>query len=139
MKYDLYRGHLHTAPDYSGQVKVFASKYDAQIDNPEFIAPTEMQALLWLDDQPEGFVGSEDLDELNKAETVTPKYPNHIMARVRQKLGLEEYDTSKDSQINGMSKDEVFRACLEWEGIIGYEWNIRNWVEEIFGVKLRWE
>ena len=136
MKYDLYRGHLHTVPDDFGQVKVFASKYDAQIDNPEFIAPTEMQALSWLDDQPEGFVGVEDLDELNGVETVTPNYSGYIMEKVRQRLGLQPYDTSKDGEINDMSHNAVFRHCLEWEGIIGYDVTIAGWIHDIYGVTL---
>ena len=96
----------------------------------------------WLDGNIEqghkfyGFATQQDVDELNAAMRPTPLYPDNIMAKVRQKLGVEEYDTSKDAEINDMSKGGVFKACLEWEGIIGYEYNIRNWVEVIFDVKL---
>ena len=122
------------SPEYVGQKLT-----EAQASEDPFLLDFEkeaarrnvMEARHWLKDNAEA-LGY----QLPVHVDVTPKYPNHIMAKVRQKLGLEEYDTSKDSQINDMSKGEVFRACLEWEGIIGYEWNIRNWVEEIFGVKL---
>ena len=35
-------------------------------------------------------------------EITTPKYPTHIMDRVRQHLGLEPGDTSRDSEINNI-------------------------------------
>ncbi len=136
MKYNLYRGYLHTVPEYFGVVKVFTSKANALADNPIYTGMAEINALEWLDEQSEGFVGSEDLDELNRMETVVPKYNNSIMERVRQHLGLEEYDTSRDGEINRMSHDAVLDHVLEWEGIIGYGYQIRGWVENIYGVKL---
>lgn len=63
-------------------------------------------------------------------------YPEYVMKNVRQNLGLEPDDTSMDSEINDMSKREVFARCLEWEGIIGYEYKILSLVSEIFGVDL---
>lgn len=66
----------------------------------------------------------------------TPIYPNYIMEKVRQRLGVESYDTSRDEEINGMSKDNVFSAVLEWEGIIGYAWTIKDWIKDIYGIEL---
>lgn len=63
-------------------------------------------------------------------------YPNYIMEKVRQHLGLEAYDTSRDADINNMSHDEVFQHCLYWEGIIGYENTIKGWIKDIYGVEL---
>lgn len=63
-------------------------------------------------------------------------YPEYIMQNVRQNLGLESDDTSMDSEINNMSKREVFARCLEWEGIIGYEYKILSLINEIFCVDL---
>lgn len=65
-----------------------------------------------------------------------PKYPDHIMEKVRQRLGLEPHDTSRDADINNMSQDEVFQHCLYWEGIIGYENTIKGWIKDIYGVEL---
>lgn len=64
------------------------------------------------------------------------KYPYHIMKRVRQTFALEPDDTSMDGEINSMSRMEVFAKVLEWEGIIGYEYSIIDWVESIFKVDL---
>ncbi len=74
------------------------------------------------------------LPETEKA--VAPAYPSYIMEKVRQHLGLDIDDTSRDKEINGMSHDTVFYHCLTWEGIIGYEFAIKDWVRDIYGVTL---
>ncbi len=65
---------------------------------------------------------------------VSPRYSNFIMERVRQRLGLEPGDTSRDADINNMTRDSVFVHVLEWEGIIGYAGTIRGWIKDIYGV-----
>lgn len=64
------------------------------------------------------------------------KYPNYIMKKVRQQLGLEEDDTSRDAEINSMSHNVVFAHCLIDEGIIGYEYMISSMIHDIYGVTL---
>ena len=64
-------------------------------------------------------------------------YPDYIMEKVRQRLGLEPYDTSRDSEINNMSHGTVLDHVLEWEGIIGYGYTIPGWIKDIYGVDLR--
>ena len=58
------------------------------------------------------------------------------MNSVRQTLDLDPDDMSEDDRMNKMSKQQVFRRMLEWEGIIGYEYRILGWIEDIFGVDL---
>lgn len=70
------------------------------------------------------------------ASTVVPKYSAHIMDMVRQHIGLEPGDTSRDEEINNMTRDSIFDHCLEWEGIIGYGYQIRSWIEDIYGVNV---
>ena len=67
---------------------------------------------------------------------VYPKYSNTIMEMVRQHLGLEPYDASRDKEINEMSHNTVFTHVLEWEGILGYEYAIPLWIKDIYGVDL---
>ncbi len=69
-------------------------------------------------------------------EYVMPKYLHHVMGRVRQHIGLVEFDTSRDEEINNMSHSAVLDHVLEWEGIIGYGGTIRGWIETIYGVDL---
>lgn len=63
-------------------------------------------------------------------------YPDYIMEKVRQRLGLEPEDTSRDDEINNMTHNMVFSHCLAWEGIIGYDYMITDLVKEIYGVTL---
>lgn len=64
------------------------------------------------------------------------KYSEPLMGCIRQRLGLEETDTSKDQEIERMTPREVFDHRLCWEGIIGYSGTILGWVKEIYKVDL---
>ena len=48
------------------------------------------------------------------------KYPENIMRKVRGNLDLELDDTSRDGEIEGMSKREVFDRVCNWDGLINY-------------------
>lgn len=65
------------------------------------------------------------------------KYSNYIMRCVRQNLGLEPNDTSRDKEILTMTPREVFDKWLEWQGIIGYGEIIISAIENIFNVKFK--
>lgn len=47
-------------------------------------------------------------------------YPEHIMETLRQRIGLEEDDTSRDEELQMLTPQEALNECLEWEGIDGY-------------------
>jgi hypothetical protein len=100
-------------------------------------------ALIWLSNRAQ-FLGAGwslegDLDamtnELNKPQE-PPPYPERIMRRVRQSMDVEEFDTSHDDEIRDMPREAVFDKCLTWEGIIGYGFQIRSWIEDIYKVSL---
>ena len=61
------------------------------------------------------------------------KYPEYIMKKVRQRIGLEPNDNSKDEEIVIMSPGEIIDAVLEWEGIIGYTEFIVDLVFDVYG------
>lgn len=63
-------------------------------------------------------------------------YPNSIMRRLRERMGLDPDDNSRDEEIELMSKREVFENILEWEGFIGYTSSIIQWINDIFDVNL---
>ena len=48
------------------------------------------------------------------------QYSDFIMRAVRQNIGLEEDDTSRDEEIMEMSGEEIVDRYLTWNGIIGY-------------------
>ena len=86
------------------------------------------------------FHGMYSLDILKELEAWRmAKYSDTIMKKLRQRLELDENDTSCDLDIAGWSANKVFRECLMWEGIIGWDITIRNWIEEIYGIILRGE
>lgn len=66
------------------------------------------------------------------------KYPNYIMEYVRQRLGLETNDTSKDHEINEMTANEVFTDICGWKfGYSSWAATIKEWVDDIYGVELK--
>lgn len=64
------------------------------------------------------------------------KYPENIMECVRQRLGLEKYDDSKDEEINQLLPDEVFEHVCNWNGILGYATTIKSWIGDIYKIDL---
>ena len=64
------------------------------------------------------------------------KYPEYIMEMLRQRLGLEEDDTSRDAEINSYSSNKAFEEVLVWEGFIGYARHIKMWIADIYGIDL---
>lgn len=71
-----------------------------------------------------------------RMENDNPKYPEHIMECVRQRLGLEKYDYSRDEEINELSHNEVFEHVCNWNGLLGYDHTIKSWVRDIYKVEL---
>ena len=139
MEYKLYRGYI-LGPGYQNpaygiyEVSIFLHKEDVEAGNEYHTSESEWEAQLWLDGDPvEGTATQADVDELNVAH---PQYPDYIMRKVRQHLGLESWDTLRDSEINSMTKHDVFTHCLEWEGIIGYNHAILRMIDDIYGAAL---
>ena len=68
---------------------------------------------------------------------MTYKYNDDVMKTVRQSLGLEEHDTSRDNDIMQMDKKDVFEHYCLWNGLLGYYYQyLLEAVESIFNVKL---
>jgi hypothetical protein len=64
------------------------------------------------------------------------KYSEEIMEAVRENIGLEAYDESRDGTIMRMGKEEILDRVLEWNGLIGYGDTVKSWIENIYGIKL---
>lgn len=64
------------------------------------------------------------------------QYPESIMADVRQNLSLEPDDTSKDTEIEAMTHNQILDKVATWNGLIGYGTTIRSWVKAIYGIEL---
>ncbi|WP_423734358.1 hypothetical protein ACO9S3_08770 [Bacillus velezensis] len=65
------------------------------------------------------------------------KYPISIIQYVRQREGLDKKDGSMDKEILEMSKSEVFRDVLAWNGFLGgWDHIIKDWIKSIYGIDL---
>lgn len=64
------------------------------------------------------------------------KYPDYIMQYVRNSLGLDEYNTERDDEINSMNKEELLNRVCNWNGLVDYGNTIKHWVEDIYKVNL---
>lgn len=61
---------------------------------------------------------------------------NYYMRKLRESRGLDEYDTSQDAYIMGMSPGEMFDAFLTGEGIIHCTHSIIGAVNHFYGLQL---
>ncbi len=64
------------------------------------------------------------------------KYSKEIMGYLRKRLGLKEDDASKDRIINLYTASEAFEEVMMWHGIYGYDTAIKEWISNIYGIKL---
>lgn len=78
------------------------------------------------------------IDNLKKKRQLMDnnKFPEYMMAKLRQRKGLTAYDTSQDDIINQYSNYRVLSELLEWEGIIGYTHVISCWILDLFGIDI---
>ena len=58
------------------------------------------------------------------------------MEAIRQRMGLEKDDTSKDEYIMSLDKRTVFREFCEWNGLLGWSDNILLALESIYDICL---
>jgi hypothetical protein len=73
----------------------------------------------------------------NRIENNPNKFPEKIMRYLRQRRGLDEFDITKDQDINTLSQDEAFSEVCNWNGLLGgYDYNIKGWIKDIYNVQL---
>lgn len=65
------------------------------------------------------------------------KYPEYLMAKLRQRLGLERDDTSQDDYISRYAPSEAFHEVLGWDGLLGgWDYEIKKYVRDIYKIDL---
>lgn len=64
------------------------------------------------------------------------KYPEYVYETLRQRLDLDEGDTSMDDVIDGYSREEVLDKMCDWNGLTHWGYQIRSWIRDIYGVDL---
>lgn len=66
----------------------------------------------------------------------TERINKDIIDDVRENLGLERGNSSKDDIIDSMSPNEIFRRWCEWHGFINYSGIFRAVISSIYGVDI---
>ncbi len=69
----------------------------------------------------------------------TERINKKIIDDVRENLGLERGDISKDDKINIMSPNEIFNRWCEWNGFINYSKMFRAVIGSIYGIGLDYD
>jgi hypothetical protein len=65
------------------------------------------------------------------------KYSVSIIRYLRKRGGLEKDDRSMDKEFLNMSKGEVFKDVLSWNGLLGgWDYTIKDWIREIYKIDL---
>ena len=64
------------------------------------------------------------------------KYPKDIVEDVKMYKETNDGSIFEDADIDALSRDEVFKCIIEWDGLIGYLNKIKTWVRDIYGVDL---
>ena len=69
----------------------------------------------------------------------TERINKSIIDDVRENLGLERGDVSKDDKINSMSPNEIFNRWCEWNGFINYSETFRAVIGSIYGMDVDYD
>lgn len=69
----------------------------------------------------------------------TERISKGIIDNVRENLGLEKGDTSKDDEINYMSPNDIFNRWCEWNGFINCSETFRAVICSIYGVDIDYD
>lgn len=64
------------------------------------------------------------------------RYPEDIMQFLRQRHGLNKYDTSKDEMLNEFEPKEAFEEVCNWNGFYNWAWQFKSWIKDIYGIEL---
>ena len=72
-----------------------------------------------------------------REESNSDRYPEYIMRNLRQRQGLDEFDTSEDERLNRTEPSEAFSEVCQWNGLMGsYDYTIKSWIKDIYGIDL---
>lgn len=76
------------------------------------------------------------IEEYEVWDEAEKKYPTYIYENVRQNLGMNKYDTSRDEFIENMPRDEILDRVCYWNNLINFGDTIKEWIIDIYNVNL---
>ena len=74
--------------------------------------------------------------ERHVEEKNTDNISQHIIRDIRENLGVDPNDTSKDDEINRMSLGEIFSRWCEWNGLINWSGTLKTVILDIYGIDI---
>lgn len=66
----------------------------------------------------------------------TERIGKYIINDVREYIGVEPDDTSKDDEINRMSLSEIFHKWCDWNGYINGSEKFKRVIGNIYGIDI---
>jgi hypothetical protein len=66
----------------------------------------------------------------------TEKINQRVIRDIRENLGVDPNDTSKDDEIDRMSLGEIFNRWCEWNGLINWSGKIKTAIGDIYGMDI---
>jgi hypothetical protein len=72
--------------------------------------------------------------KMDKRNTV--RIDGDIIRDVRENLGIDPDDTSKDDKIDRMSLDEIFNRWCEWNGYINLSGQFKRVIGSVYGIDI---
>jgi len=72
----------------------------------------------------------------NMEKKNTERIDNNIINCVREYLGVEPDDTSKDDEINRMSSNEIFHKWCDWNGYLNCSEKFKRVISSIYGIDI---
>lgn len=113
-------------------LKSWKESLEDKIGQGDSKEPLYKEQILFLNKAIEELEGNEAEREI---ENIT--YPESIMKALRKREGLDEDDTSLDSELSQLSKNRAFKEVLSWHGFIGrWDADIKQWIKDIYGIDL---
>ena len=81
-------------------------------------------------------IKEESKEYLEYIKSSNNKYSETIMKTLRKVEGLNEYDFSRDGEINNFSPNEVFEKVMDWNYMSEESDVIKEWIKDIYKVDL---
>jgi len=73
------------------------------------------------------------VEDTIKAEQMFPAY---LLKKLRYRLTEDDYNTTRDNIIVTYTPNEAFAAILEFDGLRGWDYTLKGYIKEIYGIDL---
>ena len=111
--------------------------YDSLREKADEVLSAQKLYVTWIRLMASRNQHAEETSLFEEVSESTSSVSPEILKIVRESVGLEEEDTSKDNIINNMSKRELLEHVCNYEGLINYAGEILEWINSIYHINLK--